>query len=95
MSHVVTSGMNFAIGVLVTGYLIRRGIAGYLPGRFAARYIDEGRLNLVADAPHFTYPVWVVWREDIDPHLLSVAKKTLSETADVITEEIADVTDSI
>lgn len=95
VGHVATNGMTFAIGVLVTGYLIRRGLAGYLPGRFAARYIDDGSLHLVADAPHFTYPVWVVWRDDIDPHLLSVAKKTLEETSDVITEEIADVTDSL
>ncbi len=95
MGHITSNGMTFAIGVLVTGYLIRRGLAGYLPGRFAARYIEQGYLNLVADAPHFTYPVWVVWREDIDPHLLSVAKKTLSETAEIISEEIAGVTDSI
>ncbi|TVP74099.1 MAG: LysR family transcriptional regulator [Rhodobacteraceae bacterium] len=95
LGDVATNGMTFAIGVLVTGYLIRRGLAGYLPGRFAARYINEGRLHLVADAPHFTYPVWVVWRDDIDPHLLAVAQKTLSETADVISEEIEDVTDSI
>lgn len=95
MGHVPTNGMTFAIGVLVAGYLIRRGLAGFMPGRFVARYIEEGRLSLVADAPHFTYPVWVVWREDIDPHLLSVAKKTLSETANDISAEITELTDSI
>lgn len=95
LANVEGNGMTFAIGVLVTGYLIRRGLAGYLPGRFAARYIEEGRLHLVSDAPHFTYPVWVVWREDIDPHLQDVARKTLSDTATTITEEIADITDSI
>lgn len=95
MGNVPTNGMTFAIGVLVAGYLIRRGLAGYLPGRFVARYIAEGHLHLVADAPHFTYPVWVVWREDIDPHLLDVARKTLSATASAISEEIADLTESI
>lgn len=32
--------------------LTRRGLAGYLPGRPAARCIDEESLHLVADDPH-------------------------------------------
>lgn len=95
MAHVQTSGMSFAIGVLSIGYLIRRGVAGFLPARFAARYIREGRLHVVADAPQFICPVWALWRQDLDPQLQDAAKKTLLATASAIKIEVEGLTDTL
>ena len=33
------------------------------------------------DAPRFPYPVWAVWRDDLDPAVAKIALKTLRELA--------------
>jgi DNA-binding transcriptional LysR family regulator len=66
-------GMTFALGAMVAEYVINRQAAAYLPARYVKKYLDSGQLHLVPDAPAFPYPVWAVWREDLDPAILSAA----------------------
>jgi hypothetical protein len=35
----------------------------------------------VANSPRFAYPAWVVWREDLDPEMLSIARRSLMDLA--------------
>ncbi len=66
-------GMTFALGAMVAEYVINRQAAAYLPARYVKKYLDSGQLHLVPDAPAFPYPVWAVWREDLDPVILNAA----------------------
>ena len=51
--------------------------AAYLPARYVGRYIEAGELRLVPDAPAFPFPIWAVWRNDLDPELARVAQEAL------------------
>ena len=66
-----------ALGALSGEFIVNRKAACYLPARAAKRYLDQGRLFLVPDTPVFPYPVWSVWRTDLDPDLEAVAEKAL------------------
>ena len=87
LPHLTNAGRAMALGALAGDYIVNRRAAAYLPARTAQRYIDTGRLHLVADAPRFSYPAWVVWREDLDPELLSVARRTLIDVAQAAENE--------
>ena len=70
-------GLTLALGALSAEYIVNRNAAGYLPARYIKKYLDEGRLHLVPDAPRFPYPVWSVWREDLDDDIREVAEAAL------------------
>ena len=72
-------GLTFSLGAMVAEYVINRRAAAYLPARYVKPYLDSGRLHLVADAPRFPYPVWAVWRDDLDPDLRAVAMAALTQ----------------
>ncbi len=74
-------GLTFALGALAAEFIVNRQAAGYLPARYVKRYLDAGQLHLVPDAPRFPYPVWAVWREDLDPAIRSVAAQVLAQVA--------------
>ncbi|MGB5556441.1 MAG: LysR family transcriptional regulator [Paracoccaceae bacterium] len=78
-------GLTFSLGALTAHYILKRNFAAYLPARYVRRHMDAGELHLVPDAPRFPYPIWSVWRDDMDP---AVAKKAHSALLDVI--EYAD-----
>ncbi|QCO56154.1 LysR family transcriptional regulator [Pseudorhodobacter turbinis] len=77
LPHLTNPGLTLDIGVLSALYIINRRCAAYLPARYAMRYVEEGTLHLVPDAPPFAFPIWSVWREDLDDDITAVAKKTL------------------
>lgn len=81
LPHLTNSGRYMSLGGLAADYIVNRRAAAYLPARSVQRYIDAGKLQIVSDAPHFPYPAWAVWRDDIDPELLSVARRTLLDVA--------------
>jgi|TARA_R110000850_G_scaffold30737_4_gene84934 DNA-binding transcriptional LysR family regulator len=87
LPHLTNAGRALSLGGLVGDYIVNRRAAGYLPARSAQRYLDQGRLQVVADAPRFPYPAWVVWREDLEPELLSVARRTLIDIAQAAENE--------
>lgn len=78
LPHLTDSGRSMALGALAAEYIVNRRAAAYLPARSVKRYMDAGKLHLVADAPRFPYPSWVVWREDLEDDIMDVARSTLA-----------------
>lgn len=71
-------GLTLSLGAMAADYVARRHAAAYLPARYIKRYLDAGQLHLVPDAPFFPYPIWSVWRDDIDEDVHRVAEATLA-----------------
>lgn len=80
-----------AMGSLGAWFARNRGLASYMPARFARRHMDEGSLHLVKDAPSYAYPAWVIWREDSEAELRDVASRTLREAVAEAEAEIVDL----
>ena len=96
----LVSGRTLALGSMAAPYVAHRGLAAYMPARSAMPYLDDGRLHLVANAPVFPYPAWVVWHEDLDPDIREIATLALAEvvaTADAaqgeVIEELAEISE--
>jgi DNA-binding transcriptional LysR family regulator len=70
-------GLTLSLGAMSADYIVKRRAAGYLPARYIKPYLDEGRLHLVPDAPRFPYPIWSIWREDLDDDVRAAAEATL------------------
>ena len=95
LSRLSNPGLTLAMGPLSARFIVNRDYAAYLPARYVKRYIDEGRLHLVPDAPVYAYPAWSVWRDDLDEDLADVARKTLLEVVAVNEDAAAEVLDTI
>ncbi len=80
LPELTNPGLTLALGAMSADYIVNRRAAGYLPARYIKKYIDEGRLHLVPDAPRFPYPVWSVWRDDLDAEIREVAEAALVAT---------------
>ncbi|SEQ61774.1 LysR family transcriptional regulator [Thalassovita taeanensis] len=85
------SGLTMSLGALGADYVINRRAAAYLPARYVQRHLDAGELHLVPDAPRFPYPIWVVWREDVDPIVRAAASASLA----AITGELGKIQSNI
>ena len=70
-------GLTLSLGAMAADYVVMRQAAAYLPARYIKRYLDEERLHLVPDAPAFPYPIWSVWRDDLDKEVRATAETTL------------------
>lgn len=79
--NLTDSGRSLALGALAMDYIVNRRAAAYLPARTAKRHLDAGRLHIVADAPRFPYPCWVIWRDDMPDDLAAMAKRSLTRVA--------------
>lgn len=93
LPHLTDSGRSMALGALAAEYIVNRRAAAYLPARAVKRYMDARKLYLVADAPRFPYPSWVVWRDDLADDIAAVAKETLAQVvqgAEVEQETVVD-----
>ena len=88
-------GLTFALGAMVAEFLINRTGAAYLPSRYVKRYLDSGQLHLVPDAPRFPYPVWSVWRDDLDPEIAQHCLKGLREVVTNVDAEQGKVLDEL
>ena len=91
LPDLTSTGFTFALGALALEFILRRPYAAYVPARTAKRYIDSGQLHLVADAPIFPYPVWVVWREDMDEDVAKIARYSLDLAAESVGQEKEEV----
>ncbi len=98
LPELTNPGLTFALGAMAAEYIVNRKAAAYLPARYVKRYLDSGQLHLVPDAPRFPYPVWSVWRDDLDPELRQQAQATLVEVAgiaeaegDAVVEDLRDI----
>lgn len=90
LPHLANPGLSLDMGVLAAYYIINRRCAAYLPARFAKRFLEEGTLHLVPDAPVFAYPIWCVWRDDLDKDIADVAKRTLQTLVDQLENGMSD-----
>ncbi len=78
LPDLTNTGLVFALGALSLDYVLNRELAAYVPARFAQDLIARSRLYLVADAPIFPFPVFHVWREDLDDEISAVARNALN-----------------
>ena len=78
LPHLNNAGVTMALGALAGDYIVNRRAMAYLPARAAKRRLDAGALHIVADAPRFPYPSWVVMRDDIGEDLAHLARTTLA-----------------
>lgn len=88
-------GLTLALGAMAADYVVNRKAAAYLPARYIKRYLDDKRLFLVPDAPLFPFPVWSVWRDDIDPEILENAEAALMEVRTQLDAEQTSVLDEL
>ncbi|MFC7704005.1 LysR family transcriptional regulator [Plastorhodobacter daqingensis] len=88
-------GLTLDLGILSERFVTQAGVAAYLPARTVAPRLAEGVLHLVPDAPTFPYPVWYVWREDLDPALADVAEKILLSLSRALSQEISETIEQI
>lgn len=90
-------GLTLSLGAMATDYVLNRRAAAYLPARFIKRHLDEGKLHLVPDAPMFPYPIWSVWRDDIESEIRILAEQCLGTIQSKIDKEqnavIAELTE--
>jgi DNA-binding transcriptional LysR family regulator len=78
LPELTNPGLTFSLGAMVAEYVINRKAAAFLPARYVKRYIDNEQLHLIADAPRFPYPVWAVWRCDLNRGIRDMALETLT-----------------
>ncbi|WP_106746405.1 LysR family transcriptional regulator [Yoonia maritima] len=83
LPELTNPGLTFSLGAMAAEFIVNRRGAAYLPARYVKKYIDAGQLFLVPDAPRFPYPVWAVWRDDMDPEIRKIAAATLHSVTDV------------
>ena len=100
LPELTETGLSMSLGAMVADYMMTRGKAGYLPARFAKRFLDQGRLHLVSEARSFPYPVWLVWRSDMEPTvrdaafaLLEGVAKDLAEDQVTVLQQLDDFND--
>ena len=87
LPELTNPGLTLSLGAMAADYVVMRKAAAYLPARYIKRFLDEGRLHLVPDAPIFPYPVWSIWRDDLDPAIRTLAEQSLTAIRDQIDAE--------
>lgn len=94
-------GLTLSLGSLAADFIRNRVFSGYLPARYVKTYVDEGTLHYVPDAPVFPYPIWSVWREDLDENVASAARRALARVVaqlendqDAVQEELEELSES-
>lgn len=88
-------GLTMALGAMAADFIVRREGAAYLPARYVKRYLDEDRLHLVPDAPAFPYPIWAMWREDLEPDIAEVTASALRQVSQSLDTEQDEVLEEL
>lgn len=73
--------LSFDFGLLALEYLLKGAGTGYFRARVVQRYIDEHQLFPVPDAPEFTYPIYVIYRDSGASETVHQAMKSLRAIA--------------
>jgi LysR family transcriptional regulator, flagellar master operon regulator len=61
------------LGPLALSYVLSAGGSGYFRMQAIHHHVEAGRLHLVASAPRFSYPVYVVYSANVDEGVLAPA----------------------
>ncbi|MDH2240784.1 LysR family transcriptional regulator [Pseudomonas sp. GD03909] len=75
------AALSFSLGPLALQYLVHCGGRGYFRTRVVQRYLEEGILKRVEQAPEFTYPVYLVHARASESPALLKAVELLREVA--------------
>lgn len=81
------SGLVLDLGGRSADWLILRQMAGYMPQRAIAKWLDEGTLRIVEGAPSFPFPAYVCWNREVEP---SLAEQVVASLKQSITAEPFD-----
>ena len=68
-----TPALSIDLGPLALSYVLSVGGSGYFRMSAVQPYITSGQLHFVPDAPHFSYPIYVVYTGDVDDTVLGPA----------------------
>lgn len=88
-------GLTMSLGAMTADYIVSRRAAAYLPARYIKKYLDSRQMYLVPDAPVFPYPVWSIWREDLDEAIRETAEAALASIQSQIHEDHSAVIDEL
>jgi DNA-binding transcriptional LysR family regulator len=66
-------GFFVNLGPLALTYVLSAGGSGYFRMREVQNHIDAGRLHIVQGTPQFSYPVYVVYSDNVDATVLHPA----------------------
>lgn len=100
LPNLTNPGLTFALGAMTVDYLLTHKHAAYVPARYIEQHLNEDRLFLVPDAPRFPYPMFHVWRDDVDDETIAVARNALNRIAyeteirqERVIDQLADISD--
>lgn len=71
------TAMQFSFGPMALKVMLQHGGNGYFRTRVVDQYLQEGLLTRVAQAPEFSYPIYLVSRQNQPSTELAKAKKDL------------------
>lgn len=74
------------VGWLGLQHVLENGGSGYFPKRIVQPHLKTKRLNLIANAPEFSMPAYVVYHLDCDRDLFGVALEIMHQVANPKTE---------
>ena len=75
------AALSFSLSPMALQYLLQCGGRGYFRTRVVQRYLDEGVLKRVEQAPEFSYPIYLVYRRSAESAGLQQALTLLREVA--------------
>lgn len=75
------AGIVLDLGRHSMRWLVQNQMAGYLPRRLAQPSIMSGELEIVTEAPTFSFPAYVCWRRDLDARLAAEVVLHLKDAA--------------
>lgn len=76
------SAVTLNLGPLALHYLLRNGGSGYFRSRVVEPHLHQGRLARVADAPEFSWPVYLVYPRGSTRQALHLALAALREAVE-------------
>jgi DNA-binding transcriptional LysR family regulator len=85
--HHTNSRVSLALGSLAVQYVVRNKRAAYFPARAIETQIANGELHIVAEAPAFSFPAYVVWNPDKDEDVTENGLEILRRAAKDAEEE--------
>jgi DNA-binding transcriptional LysR family regulator len=80
------AALYFNLGPLALQHILQRGGRGYFRTRVAQTYLENGLLRRVADAPEFSYPVFLVYSR-------AAMTAELEQALDILREVTQDESD--
>lgn len=85
-----TAHVTLALGTLSARYVVEHQRAAYFPARFIEDQVADGTLHIIADAPAFPFPVYVVWNPEKNADLVQQALEILRRVAEKVDDVQSD-----